>query len=258
MALTFWTFVAAVTLAPLLAGLAPLAGRQLAERWLHSLLGLAAGLMLGVTFLQILPRTFELGGHSVAPTLGFTFVALYLLEGTMSIHGHSPHEHPHGHEEGDHFDTNLETPIVALLALGIHMFLDGLVLAPAFELGQAVGLSAALAVLVHKLPGGFATGTILAATGHRDRKGALGVAAVAGMTAVGAIVGLTLVDVSGLVPHLLAVAAATLLFVAVAELLPELHHGPHKGRVTLGLIVGVLLIAGVTEVLEMAGLVHAH
>lgn len=249
----FWTFVGVVTVAPILAGALPVLGGRIRERWLHLLLGLAAGLMLGVTFLRILPRTFALGGATVAPTLGGTFVLLYLLEGWISLHGHSPHEHPHGHEEGDHYARPMETPTLALVALGVHMLLDGLVLAPAFAAGSAIGVSVALAIAVHKLPGGFATGTILSAHGIQGRRGVLGVAAVASMTALGAGLGFALVGVPGLVPHLLAVAGGTLLFVAVAELLPEIHHGPHKGHVTLGLLAGFLLLVALRAVLALSG-----
>lgn len=247
-----WTFVALVagaTLAAALGGLAPALGRRPSERLLHSLLGLAAGLMVGVTFLRILPRTFALGGSGPAFTLGASFVTLYVFEGIAGIHGHSPHEHARGHREGDHFAAPVRTPWLAVLGLTVHMFLDGLILAPAFAVDETLGLATAAAVIVHKIPGGFATGTILTASDLDRGPRVAGVVAVASTTALGGAAGLALVEVGALVPHLLALAAGTLLFVAVAELLPELHHGPHKGRVVLGLVVGFTAIASVGWVL---------
>ncbi len=238
MAFTFWALVAVVTAAPFLAGLLPVLGGRLREVWLHAALGLAAGLMLGVTFLRVLPRTFTLGGAAIAPTLGIAFVALYLLESGGLVHGHSAHEHGHGHSEGDHYAGLEAAGVAAFAALTIHMVLDGLVLPVAFAAGEDVGVSTAIAVGVHKIPAGFAIGTLFAAAGYRRTKALLGVAALALMTPVGVAAGLLLVDVSGIVPHLLAVAAATLLFVAVAELLPEIHHGPHPRHVTAALLAG--------------------
>jgi zinc and cadmium transporter len=236
--LPFVAFVTVVTLAPIAAGLPIVVGRRVGDRVLHSLLGLAAGLMLGVAFLRILPRVFGEGGSGPALTLGVGFVALYVFEGVAGVHGHTAHEHEGGHEPGDHFASLGQRPTPALVALGLHMFLDGLILAPAFAVDAALGVATAAAVAAHKIPGGLATGTILAHTDLAQGPRALGVVAVALTTAVGALVGWLLVDVAGLVPHLLALAAATLMFVAVAELLPELHHGPHENHVVGGLVVG--------------------
>lgn len=251
---TFVAVVAIVTAAPLLAGLPPVLGRRIGDRLLHVLLGLAAGMMIGVAFLRILPKTYEAGGEAAFLTLGATFVLLYVFEGIAGVHGHSPHTHDHDHEPGDHFDRTIRTPRLAVAALAVHMFLDGLILAPAFAVGEALGLAAAVAVAAHKLPGGFATGTILAAAGEHGTRGGLLVAAVAGSTALGAVVGLALVGIESLVPHLLAVAGGTLLFVAVAEMLPELHHGPYKVKVGASLVFGFLAIVLLGPALSWAGL----
>lgn len=254
MAFAFVGFVVFVTLAPIAAGLPVVLGRSIGDRPLHALLGLAAGLMLGVAFLRILPRTFAAGTPSVALTLATGFVLLYVLEGLAGIHGHSAHEHGDGHVPGDHFARLGSTPAPALGAMSVHMFLDGLILAPAFAFDATLGVVTAFAVAAHKVPGGLATGTILAQTDLSRRSRALGVVAVALTTAAGALVGWLLVDVSGLLPHLLALAAATLLFVAVAELLPELHHGPHKGHVVGGLVVGFAAIVALGSLLGYVGL----
>jgi zinc and cadmium transporter len=250
---TFAGWVTLVTLVPILAGLPPALGSRVAERRLHGMLGLAAGLMIGVAFLRILPRVFSTGGSGAALTLGASFVVLYVFEGLAGIHGHSPHEHGHSHEPGDHFTRPGRTPSLAMVALAVHMFLDGLILAPAFAVDRALGIAAGLAIAAHKVPGGLATGTILANTSLERPARALGLAAVAATTAAGALVGLLLVDVAGLLPHLLAVAAGTLLFVAVAELLPELHHGPHKGHVVGGLVVGFLAIVALGTAVGYVG-----
>lgn len=242
MTLAFWSLVALVTVAPFIAGLFPVLGRAIRERWLHAALGLAAGLLLGVAFLRVLPRTFALGGSDVAATLGLGFVALYLIESVVSVHGHSAHEEGHGHTEGDHYAGLLAAPVAATAALVLHMLLDGLVLPVAFAAGSGIGISTGIAIAAHKVPAGFAVGTLLAGAGYRGRSGVAGVALLALGTPLGVALGLTLVDVSGLVPHLLAVAGATLVFVAVAEILPEIHHGPHKRRVGVGLLAGFLAI----------------
>jgi zinc and cadmium transporter len=254
MALPFVGLVALVTVAPIVAGLPVVLGRQPGDRPLHATLGLAAGLMLGVTFLRILPRMFATGASGAALTLGAGFVTLYVVEGLAGIHGHTSHDHTHGHEPGDHFAELGSDPVPAMGALSLHMFLDGLILAPAFAVDVGLGAATAFAVAVHKVPGGLATGTILADTELDTRSRVTGVVGVAATTAVGALVGWLLVDVAGLVPHLLALAAATLLFVAVAELLPELHHGPHKGHVVGGLAVGFVAIVALGSLLGYVGL----
>jgi zinc transporter ZupT len=241
-ALAFAGLVAAATIVPFVAGLVPILGRAIDDRALHGLLGLAAGMMVGVAFLRVFPRTFTLGGTDVALTLGAPFIALYVLEGAVGVHGHSSHDHAQGHEPGDHFAGALSEPRPAIATLGVHMFLDGIVLAAGFAVSTQIGLATGIAIVGHKIPAGFATGTILAA-GDTDRpRRLLVLAGVVLSTAIGAIAGLGLAGVDGLVPHLLALAGGTLLFVAVAELLPEIHHGPHKARVTTGLVLGFAAI----------------
>ncbi len=255
MALTFGSLVVVVTLAPVLAGLPLVLGRNVGEGSLHTLLGLAAGLMIGVAFLEIIPETLAFEGSGAELTLGITFVALYLFEGLIGVHGHSAHEEAHSHEPGDHFDRPARTPLLALGALSVHMFLDGLILAPAFAVNEALGVPTGVADAAHKVPGGFAAGTILVAMRTSTTRGVLGILAVASTTALGALTGVFLVDVSGLVPHLLGVAGGALLFVAVAELLPELHHGPHKRLVALGLALG---FAAVVVAVSFLGHLGAH
>ena len=61
---------------------------------------------------------------------------------------------------------------------------------------------------------------------------------------LGSLLGIALVGVPDWYPHIVGLAAVTFIFVAVAELMPELHHGPHKPSVGVGLVLGVLIAYG--------------
>lgn len=245
-----WPILAVATLAPLGIGLLPLAGREIPQRGLHSLLGLTAGLLLGVAFLDLIPEAIHHGGETIPLVLGGAFLSLYLVEWVIGVHGHGHHDH--GEEEpGDHFARDVRFPALAIVGLGLHTFVDGLVLPAVFETGTGVGLRAGLAVAAHQAPDGFAAAVILLGAGASRRTVVGGVVAVSLLTPLGALAGLPLAGEPAWLPILLAIAAGTFLFIAVAELLPELHHGPHQGRVTIATLVGFGLVALMGQLLGL-------
>ncbi len=249
-----WIILALATASPIALGIFPILGKGLPERTLHAALGVTAGLLLGIAFLDLIPEALHVGGEGVPLTLGLSFLALYLVEWVMGVHGHGAHEHGE-HESGDHFHRARRFPLMAIAALALHTFVDGLVLPSAFEAGAAVGITAGLGVAAHQAPDGFAAGTILAARGASKGQILAGVLLVAVLTPIGALIGMPLASEPTYLGHLLAIAAGTFIFIAAAELLPELHHGPHKGLVTVASFVGFGLVVLMGM---LAGTGHAH
>ena len=122
---------------------------------------------------------------------------------------------------------------------------DGVTLPAAFQVGTAIGFTAGGAILVHQFPDGFVAAVLFMAGGWSRRRliGTVGVLAL--LTPVGSMLGIALVGVPDWYPHIVGIAAVTFIFVAVAELMPELYHGPHKPTVGVGLVLGVLIAYGI-------------
>lgn len=222
------------------AGAVAHAGRSLSDHVLHLLLGATAGLLVTVAFVEMIPEAVE-GQPGAGWIVAVVFLGLVGLELLMG--GHEAHGHGHGHGEA--------TPVVGrrdraahvgLAALSFHRLIGGLTLPAAFGVDHATGIGVAGAVLIHQVPDGLAAAALFSAAGWSDRRVLLSLAVVAIWVPVGAVVGIG-VSLGGWFPILVAVSAATFLFVGAVELIPELHHGPHPGWVGAGVVVGVAAVA---------------
>lgn len=242
--------------ATLLAGALAVAGRTISERRLHLLLGATAGLLLAIALLDLIPEAIELNENAMV-TIALGVLALFAVK-WASGHSHAAQDHQHGGLPHEHVHSpghGSRLAFIAFFALSFHRFVDGLVLPAAFEVGSATGLAAAGAVLVHQFPDGLAAATVFLAAGWARRRVLAGVAVMAALTPVGAFVGLLFAGISGYLGHLIALAAATFIFIALAELIPELGNGKHRFTVALGFGLGYLAAFGIEYV---AGLAGAH
>jgi ZIP family zinc transporter len=208
----------------------------------HLVLGLSAGLLLGLVGFDLLPEVFEmntshLGGVpavSVAILLGF--LALHIIEGFFG--SHEPAESDYGH---DHEHHNIAGTLGAV-AMGGHVFLDGIGLGVAFKVSNALGYAVFLAVLVHAFSDGLNTVSLIVKSGNWTKKSVrlLGVDAIARIG--GATVGTYLALNDSLVALYLALFSGFVIYLATSHILPEAH-SRHSSRWTFfTTICGVLIM----------------
>lgn len=243
----------AAGLATLLAGMLALAGRTISERRLHLLLGATAGLLLAIALLDLIPEALEINENATT-TVALGVLGLFVVK-WASGHTHAAHGHGESH---DHVHTpghGASLALIAFFALSFHRFVDGLVLPAAFEVGSGTGLAAAGAVLVHQFPDGLAAATVFLAAGWTRRRVVGGVGVMAALTPVGALVGVVFAGLTGYLGHLIALAAATFIFIALAELIPELGNGRNRLTVAIGFGIGY---AAAFALEWIAGLSGAH
>lgn len=268
---TVMTVALLAALATLVAGAIVLAGRTVSQRRIHLLLGATAGLLLAVAILDLIPEAVELT-ESAPYTIAFGVLGLFLVRWAAGdhAHGHSGHARAEGahahdadpdvnaHASSDHAKLashSTKLALIAFFALSFHRFVDGLVLPAAFELDSLVGFAAAGAVLIHQFPDGIAAATIFLAAGWRRVKVMQGVGVMAVLTPLGSLAGLLFLNTEGIVGHLVALAAATFIFISLAELLPELQGREHRFPVAMGFTLGVL---GAFALTLLAGLFGGH
>jgi ZIP family zinc transporter len=207
---------------------------------LHLVLGLSAGLLLGLVAFDLLPEIFELNTQEVlhAPAASIALIAGFLLLNFYEqIFGsHEPAESDYGHEH-DH-SSNIAGAFGAV-AMGGHVFLDGLALGVAFKVSTDLGIAVFIALLVHAFSDGLNTVSFLIKNGSWGKKGVwlLGVDAIARIS--GAALGTSLAISDNFVGIYLAVFAGIVIYLATSHILPEAH-SRHKSRYTiLATLVGV-------------------
>ena len=213
----------------------------------------ATGALLASALLGLLPHALEHDGFGPA-LLGATLLAGILLFFVLEKlvlwrHCHDEDCEQHGLEAAPVTAPARDLAAGPLIVVGdaVHNFVDGVLIAGAFLSDPGLGLIASLAVIAHEIPQEVGDTVILVHSGY-SRLRALGLNFVSGLAAVpGALAGYWLLSgVSVLLPFVLTLAAASFLYIAVADLIPGLHRetAPRQGAVQVGLIsCGIATVA---------------
>ncbi|MGH9082471.1 MAG: ZIP family metal transporter [Acidimicrobiales bacterium] len=202
----------------------------------HLVLGLAAGVMLGVVGFDLLPEALS---HSGGPVFGVPIAMLTLVAGFLTIHVAERSLAIHRGGEG-HFGTHshgMESiGLTAAGALVIHSVLDGVGIGAGFQAGASVGIAVAVAVVAHDFADGFNTFTITALYGNERRRALLLLSMDALAPVAGAVLGTLIRFPPTAIGLYLGYFAGFLLYLATGNILPEAHAG-HPSRATLLLTV---------------------
>jgi zinc transporter ZupT len=211
---------------------------------LHRLLGLTAGVVMGVVSFDLLPEVFSSLGHGITArdamiALVCGFLLFHIVEKSILIHHSQEHEYEVHHHP--------QVGIASALALSGHSFLDGLGIGLGFQAGTGVGISVAIAVIAHDFSDGLNTVTLMVINNNNRRKAFKMLLVDALAPVAGAIVG-TLVHISdGGLTLYLGFFAGFLLYIGASEILPEAH-SKHSSYATIGLtVLGVIFMFFVTR-----------
>jgi zinc and cadmium transporter len=198
------------------------------SRVVHHLVSLSAGVLLGTALLDILPEAFEsrVPPQSLFLTLLVGLLFFFLLE-KAELYRHSHHHEgdEHHHQHGfDHQQAGRGGWSV-ILGDSIHNFCDGIIIAAAFLADTRLGLVTSLAIVAHEIPQEVGDYIVLLNAGF-SRARALFFNAVSGLASVlGGLIGYFVVGPwESLFPYLLVVASSSFIYVAVADLIPQLQH----------------------------------
>ncbi|URI10821.1 ZIP family metal transporter [Aquincola tertiaricarbonis] len=233
---------------------------HLLGRVVKSLVSLSAGVLLATALLNVLPEAFESQAepHALFATLLGGLLFFFLLE-KVELYRHTHHHEGDGHHHHHHFDAEQagRGGWSVLLGDSIHNFCDGVIIAAAFLTDVRLGTVTALAIIAHEIPQEVGDYIVLLNAGL-SRTRALVYNALSGAAAVvGGVVGYFVVGPwEALFPYLLVVAASSFVYVAVADLIPQMQRRLSL-RDTL-LQVGWLAAGLVIVLLAMSGLQHNH
>lgn len=202
---------------------------------------LAAGVLLTLSFLDLLPEAVKEYGEDAYPVILAVFVVLFLIERFFFYFHHHIEDSHFGH-----FHAPGET-VVPLVIFGdtIHNFLDGVVIGASFLVNPSLALIVSFSTFLHETPHEVADFGILLAKGW-SRKGALVANFLSALaTFPGALFTYFYAEkIEEGVGILLALAAGFFIYVATTDLLPEAVHAPRKfmGQQALFLLIGIFAI----------------
>jgi len=264
----------------LAAGLASAAPRS----WIPHLVSVAIGALLGAAFLEILPHAFSSAGQEpggigklAATVLGGIFLFFILeklvlwrhfhledLEGAtpaareaaaLDQHGHA-HDHGHSHHHHHHHGSDEgRSGLLIIIGDSFHNFVDGILVAAAFLESTQLGIVTAIAIIAHEIPQEIGDFVILLHSGYSRRRALMmNLLSSLAMLAGGLLAYFMLQWLQGWINSVLALAAASMLYVAVADLIPGLHKRTEL-RATIG---QVALIALGVAVIWFSGAANGH
>jgi len=222
------------------------------------LLSLAAGALLATAFMHLLPEALEssAGAHDLFATLLVCLVLFFLLDKAELWH----HGHEHGHEHGHHHAHTHATPRTGGWAVltgdSVHCFGDGVLIASAFMADARLGWVAALSVLAHEVPHHMGDLLVLRQTSASRRAALVKVSLAGAMTGLGGLGGFFLVEqLHDWLPFFLVVASSSFVYVALADLIPQLQQRLTARQTAIQ--VGFLLL-GIVLVTVVSDLAHGH
>ncbi|HQR87584.1 MAG: ZIP family metal transporter [Burkholderiales bacterium 35-55-47] len=258
--------------------LAALLAYALLSRFTQHLLSLAAGALLATAFTRLLPEAFELSqeagvsAHALFFALLVGLVFFFLLDkaelwhhghehghdhaviheshdhGSHAHHAHEAHEvHQHRHHGHNHHSGGW----AVLLGDSVHAFGDGILIAAAFVADPRLGIAAALAVMAHEVPHHVGDLVVLRQTLSNPRAALFKLTLAGGVTAIGGLVGYLLVGaLHEYLPFFLVVAASSFIYVALADLIPQLQKrlSPKETAAQVAwLFAGIAIVAALGE-----------
>jgi zinc and cadmium transporter len=254
--------------------LAAMLAYALLSRFTQHLLSLAAGALLATAFMRLLPEAFEqsvsagVSAQMLFAVLLMGLVFFFLLDkaelwhhGHEHGHAHDPmHEHAHDHTHAHHHHTHSEAhhhhqhsggSWAVLLGDSVHAFGDGILIAAAFVADTRLGVAAALAVMAHEVPHHVGDLVVLRQSLGNAKAALIKLSLSGSVTAIGGLVGYLLVGaLQEYLPLFLVVAASSFIYVALADLIPQLQKrlSPRQTAAQVAwLFAGIALVVALGE-----------
>lgn len=220
-----WIVSATVAGGLLSVGLAAAFALTVRASWVPMLVSFAIGALLGAAFLEVVPHAFErLDAHTAALTILAGIFVFFILEKlVLWRHCHTEDCEAHDQPVAEH-DHGKRSGTLILIGDSVHNFIDGVLIAAAFLESTQLGVVTAIAIVAHEIPQEVGDFLILLHSGYTKSR-ALVLNLLASLASVvGGVLGyFALQALESAVPFLLGIVAASMIYVAVADLIPGLH-----------------------------------
>ncbi|MBS4096233.1 MAG: ZIP family metal transporter [Sulfuricella sp.] len=214
--------------------------------WVPLLVSYAIGALLGAAFLEILPHAFELTKnieHTTA-TILFGILLFFILEKLVLWRHCHDADHCEAHAPDAHGHDHGRSGMMIMVGDTFHNFVDGVIIAAAFIADFQVGVATALAIIAHEIPQEVGDFLILLHSGYTRRQAFTLNLVSSFATLVGGVLSyFALQSMQEWTPFFLGLAAASMIYVAVADLIPGLHkraeiHATLQQALLIGMGIG--------------------
>jgi len=227
--------------------------------YLSLVLGFSAGVMIYISFMELLPRAIESIGEIECLAVFFIGIILIGLIDMSIPRIKNPHHYKDLSDYGNFKENStdkiiMKTGILTALAIGIHNFPEGLTTLGATLADIKLGIFIALAIAIHNIPEGISVSVpIFYAT--KNKKKAFFYTFLSGVAepiaaVIGVLILLPFLSIQ-IVSFLLAFAAGIMIYISIDELLPMAHKYGHNHTVIIGIVLGMLVIAASLFLLQM-------
>jgi len=213
---------------------------EVLRKYIFMFISIAVGALLGDALIHLIPEAFSVSTNSTLTSIliiaGILF--FFILEKFL-------HWHHHGEDKEDH----MIHPVgkLVLFSDGIHNFIDGIIIGASFLVSIPVGIATTLAVILHEIPQEIGDFAVLLHAGYTKSR-ALWLNFLSALTAIlGAVLVLTINGITEISStFFLPIAAGGFIYIAVADLIPELHktkYAKHSLLQIVGVFIGILAMA---------------
>jgi zinc and cadmium transporter len=207
--------------------------RTLLNRLMSPMLAISSGVLLGTAFFDLIPESLHLLQDQALPITVSGIIAFFALEKLMQWHHHV---------DGDHPGEKTPVAYLSLIGDGIHNFIDGVIIGGAFLVSIPLGISVTIAIVAHEIPHELADFTILLHGGFSNSNALLYNFLSATTAIFGTVLVLMMSTIAhSFIPYLISFGAGNFLYIAMSDLIPELHKSDSKKASILQII---LLISG--------------
>ena len=228
------------------------------SRMVDKMVSLSVGVLLSTALLHSLPEAFTTEGVDIPSLFAALLVGLlgfFVLEKAALLRHSHHHEHDgHGHHHGHDAESAGKSGWVILLGDGLHNFADGILIAAAFLTDIKIGVLTAMAISLHEIPQEVGDFIVLLNAGFTKLRALVYNLISSLMAVIGGLLGYFFLDqAQGMIPYVIVLASSSFIYIAVSDLMPQMHRRP-KLRESLEQLS--LIVLGVVLVLLISELTH--
>ena len=221
--------------------------------WVQMLISYAIGALLGAAFLNALPEALELSKDPdrISAIVLSGILVFFILE-KLVIWRHCHFDECEAHEPANSINSATNnhdsgrSGMMVMLGDTFHNFVDGILIAAAFMVDVQLGIVTSIAIIAHEIPQEAGNFLILLNSGYSRQKALLFNLLSSIATLIGGVMAyFMLQDMNHLMPSLLGLAAACMIYVAMSDLIPGLHKRPEIGSTIQQVVLIILGIASI-------------
>jgi zinc and cadmium transporter len=251
----FWIILATTVAGILSIAAAASLSLTVLSRMVDKMVSLSVGVLLATALLHSLPEAFTTPAVDI-PSLFITLLigllGFFVLEKAALLRHSHHHEHDgHGHHHGHDAESAGKSGWVILLGDGLHNFADGILIAAAFLVDPHIGVLTAVAIALHEIPQEVGDFIVLLNAGFTKTRALVYNFLSSMMAVLGGVIGYFFLDrAEGLIPYVIVLASSSFIYIAVSDLMPQMHRRPklkESLEQVLLIALGVILVLFISE-----------